>query len=264
MRTQHGTHLRAILTLMLAASGGAAVAQTPPAGMPGGTNGTAGSGANAGTTHAGPEKFFDKKVSVDADSGRLVDVLPKLLKSVDAEFVISPDVKNALVSGHLTGVKFKTALDLLMRVSNIPVEYRYEDGLFRFTKKVEPSPTLPEPLPGEAVLPPPPRQGEERFDVREVGVENLIRALTGGDPSFLPPSPSGYSSGSANGHSSYSSFGFSPNGVHSGSGGNQFNSQGNNTSSQNNGGGGSITIFGHTIHLGGGGNNGHNGSNGGH
>ncbi len=254
MRRDISTSVQGILALALTAYSGAAFAQNPPAGMPSG-NGSANSAISSGS-----EKFDDKKVSVDADGAKLVDVLPKLLKSVGAEFIIAPEVKNALLSGHLTNVKFKSALDLLLRVSTIPVEVTYTEGMFRFSKKVE-LPAADTTPSSESALPLPPKQGEAIVDVRKAGTENIIRALTGQDPSILPPNPSGYSSGSVTSHSSYSSFGFSPNGVRLGSASSQMNSQGGNGSQSS--GGGSITIFGHTFRLGNSGNTGRNGSSGG-
>jgi hypothetical protein len=183
---------RSALALLCVMSGGAALAQAGSAGMPG--DGSAGS--------AGASKFAEMKVSVDASSERLVVVIPKLLKSVGAEFIIDSDIKNAVLSSHLTNVKLQTALDTLLRVSDIPVQYTFEKGIYHFSKRVdlppETPPTKPQP-PGEPVLPPLPTTVEDVVDVHNVQTYDLLRVLNGlfGVPVAIDP---GGDNGALDGH----------------------------------------------------------------
>ncbi|MCW3099579.1 MAG: hypothetical protein JWL77_5197 [Chthonomonadaceae bacterium] len=183
---------RSVLALLCVMSGGAALAQAGSAGMPG--DGSAGS--------AGASKFAEMKVSVDASSERLVVVIPKLLKSVGADFIIDSDIKNAILSSHLTNVKLQTALDTLLRVSDIPVQYTFEKGAYHFSKRVEPVPETPLPKPqppGEPVLPPLPTTVEEVVDVHNVQTYDLLRVLNGlfGVPVAIDP---GGDNGALDGH----------------------------------------------------------------
>ena len=236
-----------VLALLGMLSGGAVSAQAPPTGTSGGGPAPPGS--------ATPSQFADKKVSIDLDDARLVMAVPQLLKSVGAEYIIDADVKNAVISSHLTSVKLHTALDVLMRVSSLPVQYTFEKGVYHFSKKVEPpleAPASNPYTPGEAVLPPPPSSLDETIDVHEVQTFDLLRVLNGvfgtqgaiGDPG---------SNGSLSGYSSASNRGISGKGITAGSSGSVFGTQGsgnNAQSSRSTAIGPTITLFGNRIQFG--------------
>lgn len=236
-----GTH--SLLTLLCVVSGGAAKAHAGQAGMPG--DGSAGS--------SGASKFAEMKVSVDTVGGRLIVVIPPIMKSIGADFTIDADVKNAIVASHLTNVKLQVALDSLLRVSDIPVQVKFEKGVYHFSKRVDPIPeVLPQPPlnPGESVLPPPPTTVEGDVDVRNVQTYDLLRVLNGLfgvpiaiDPSRDPgnhaqgaPTYPGLGQGTDTGHGNVSS-----NGI----GGNRSIQYGN----QSNRDGSNVTLFGHTFHF---------------
>ena len=224
---------RSALALMLALVGSTASAQAPPPGAPdGSSNGS-----------SGASKFADMKVSIDTDSGRLVEVVPKLLKSVGAEFVVDGDVKNARVSSHLANVRLKIVLDVLMRGSSIPIQYTFDKGVYHFSKKVEPPPEAPAPTPSvtdEPLLPPPPTTQTEDVDIHNVQTFDLLRVLNGlfGVPVAIDPSGEG---AAGRGSIAGSLPGFGPGGP----------VRGNNSSngSQAHGSGSSFTLFGHAINL---------------
>lgn len=224
-------------------SGGAALAQAGPTGMPG--NGSAGS----------PEafQFAERKVSIDTDGARLVVVIPKLLKSVGADFVIDSDVKDAIVSSHLTNVKLQTALDVLMRVSDIPVQYKFEKGAYRFSKRVElpAASASPQSLPpGEPVLPPLPTTLQEEIDIHNVQTFDLLRVLNGLFGIPVDIDPTGDDSG-LSGHATASgSSGALGQGTFTSRGSASSGSIGGGHSSQNGSGGVIVNVFGHPIRLG--------------
>ena len=171
------------LAVLWVISGGAAAAQEGSAGAPDG----GGKGSPAAS------KFAEMKVSIDVDRGRLVEVVPKLMKSVGAEFSIDADVKDALVSSHLTNVKLQTVLDVLLRVSTIPVQVTLEKGVYHFSKKPELPPEAPPPTPrapAEPLLPPLPTTAEDGIDVHNVQTFDLLRVLNGvfGIPVSIDPS----------------------------------------------------------------------------
>ena len=231
------------MALLWVMSGGAALAQAGSAGMPG-----AGSGAGS----SGASKFADMKVSVDATSERLVVVIPRLLKSVGAEFSIDTDVKNALLSSHVANVKLQTALDVLMRVSDIPVQYTVEKGVYHFSKGVAPlpeaPPVTPQP-PGESVLPPPPTTVQEDVDVHNVQTFDLLRVLNGlfGVPVTIDPNgDDGSRSGRAH---SNGSGGLGQGSVTTG-GNASSGSIGTGSGRQTGSGGTTLNLFGHYIRLG--------------
>jgi hypothetical protein len=233
--------MRSAVTLLLALSGGAALAQGPPPGTSEGGS----------TTSSGASRFSEMKVSIDVERGRLVTVVPTLLKSIGAEYVIDAEVKNAVVSSHLTNVKLQTALDTLLRVSDIPVKYTFEKGAYHFSLKVEPPPKPAPPampIPGESVLPPPPDIVEDVVDVHNVQTFDLVRVLhdllglpAGIDPTFGEGGSSGVANtpivGSISGSSSV--------------GGNSlFGLPGRNARSQNSAGGVLGSITGHSFWIG--------------
>jgi hypothetical protein len=252
--------VRSALALLCVLSGGAALAQGGSAG--------AQDGGNAGS--ASVSKFADMKVSVDATGERLVVLIPKLLKSVGADFSIDADIKNALLSSHLTNVKLQTALDTLMRVSDIPVQYKFEKGLYHFSKRIDPLPEVPLPPkpqpPGESVLPPPPTTVQDDIDVHNVQTYDLLRVLNGlfGVPVAIDPGGdngrlagrrldsggSAVGQGSANSHGSTSSSSIGSGGIGGNSGSFGTSTNGSGSSSQNGSSGGILNIFGHPIRIG--------------
>ena len=242
---------RSALALLWVLSGGAALAQA-------GTPGTSGDG---GAESSGASKFSEMKVSVDTTGGRLIVVIPPIMKSVGADFTIDADVKNAIVASHLTNVKLQTALDSLLRVSDIPVQVKFEKGVYHFSKRVDPIPEVLPVLPlnpGESVLPPPPTVAQSEVDVHNVQTYDLLRVLNGlfGVPIEIDPTQDtgnrtqgapnypGLNQGSDTGHGTVSGGGL---------GGNRNLQYGN----QNNRGGSNVTIFGHTFHFNNINNNGH-------
>jgi hypothetical protein len=245
MQTHRSGRIRTLsaLALLLVMSGGSALAQAGSSGMPDGGGGS-----------SGASKFLEMKVSVDATGERLVVVIPKLLKSVGAEFSIDADVKNALLSSHLSNVKLQTVLDVLLRTSDIPVQYTLEKGVYHFSKRVEPppeaSPTKPL-LPNEPILPPPPTIAQGDVDVHNVQTYDLLRVLNGlfGIPVAIDPT----GDGSASRPSQSSGYGSLGQGSISTGGSQSGNSigtrRGNQNGNQNGSGGAVMNIFGHYIRL---------------
>ena len=250
--------VRSALTLLCVMSGGVALAQA---------SGTQDGGA-AGSSNT--SKYADMKVSVDATGERLVVLIPKLFKSVGAEFSIDADVKNALLSSHLTNVKLQTVLDVLLRTSDIPVQYKVEKDVYHFSKRVDPLPEAPPAKPqrpSEPVLPPPPTIVQDDVDVHNVQTYDLLRVLNGlfGVPVAIDPGgdngrlnghrlDSGGSSavgqGSANSHGSTSSGSIGSGGIGGSSGSFGTSANGSGASSQSGSGGAILNIFGHPIRIG--------------
>lgn len=244
---------RSALALLCVLSGSLALAQAPSTGAPGSAAAPPDSGSS--TAPSATSRFADMKVSLDLDNARLVVAIPELLKTVGAEYIIDADVKNALISSHLTNVKLHTALDVLMHVSSLPVQYTFEKGVYHFSKRVEPPPAAQVPVlhpPGESVLPPPPTSVEDTVDVHEVQTFDLLRVLNGlfGTPvSIGDPGANGTLSGS----SSASNHGVSGSGVRAGGGSSALSTQGSaaaGQTSQSSASGPTITLFGHRIQLG--------------
>src|SRR5947209_5690428 len=73
-------------------------------------------GGNSTKTGSDASGLADKRVTVDADTLRLTEALPPLMKSAGADFVVDNALKNATVSVHLNNVRFQTALDTLVKV----------------------------------------------------------------------------------------------------------------------------------------------------
>lgn len=248
---------RSALALLLALAGNGAVAQTP-AGMPPGDDPNVASFA----------KFSDTKVNIDAENKRLIEVLPDLMKSAGADFTIDADVKNARISSHLTNIRLQTALDTLMRVSDIPVQYTFEKGLYHFAKKRETAPEpprIPPPadlLPEEPLLPGPPTVQQDEVDVHNVQTYDLLRVLNGifnvpiqiipTDGSGPQGTPNGYGDthGDFTGFTNSHGFGLNGNGITTSGGSTTLGlSNGNSSGSQTHNIPGSLTLFGHTIHF---------------
>lgn len=251
------------LAVLWVAAGGAALGQTPAGG---------GAGDGGSDTSSNISKYADMKVTIDAENKRLVEVIPPLMKSVGAEFTIDADVKNTIVSSHLSNVKLQTVLDVLLRSGDIPVQVTFEKGLYHFAKKVE---TAPEPprvpstparplLPEDSVLPPPPPGDQKDVDVHNVQTYDLLRVLNGlfnipigVDPSDPDESDhrgarNGYGNvgGSYSGFTNSSSHGITGRGITNTSSSGLLGTTGNGSSQQRNG-SGTITVFGHPIHFGG-------------
>ena len=226
------------LALLLTMSGGAALAQGGSSGMPDG---------GAGSSDA--SKCLDMKVSVDATGERLVVLIPKLLKDVGAEFSIDSDVKNAHLSSHLSNVKLQTVLDVLLRTSDIPVQYTLEKGVYHFTKRVEPLPEAPPAKPqrpNEPLLPPPPTSVQEDVDVHNVQTFDLVRVLNGLFGIHATIDPYG-DSGPPRPHSGGNS-GVGQGSISTGGGGSSRTIGGNN-GHQNGSGGTVVNLFGHYIRF---------------
>jgi hypothetical protein len=235
---------RSALALLWVASGSVALAQAGP-------TGTSGSGS---TDAVKASKFAEMKVTIDTDRGRLVEVVPPLLKSVGADYVIDAEVKNAVVSSHLTNVKLQTVLDALLRGSSIPVQVTFEKGTYRFSKKTEKVEAPPEShppivhIPGESVLPPPPTTQDDEIDIHNVQTFDLLRVLNG--LSSGSASPSAFNgNGSISGYSASSGSGISANGLRTGGGSAILGGSGSGNSSQNAGGGLILHIFGHPVRI---------------
>lgn len=246
---------RSALALVCVLSGAIASAQAPPAGTSGGTVPPPDTGNS--TAPSGTSRFAEMKVSIDLDNTRLVVALPQLLKTVGAEFIIDADVKNALISSHLTGVKLHTALDSLLRVSDIPVQYTFEKGVYHFSKRLEPPPQAPSApfctLPARPCCRRPPTSVDDTIDVHEVQTFDLLRVLNGvfGTPVSIGDSGT---NGSLSGYSSASHVGITGRGITSGGVTSVLGTQGNGANGQNSQSsaiGPTITLFGHRIQFGG-------------
>ncbi len=181
-----------------------ASAQAPPEG--GGKTGDSGS-----TTK---EQTDDKMVSLDAENLRLVDVIPDLMKSANAEFVIDREVKQVRLTIHISKAKLKVTLDSMMKVCNGPVHYKVEDGIYHFIPGAE-----LEKAPSTADLGAPlvPRVRGPKYnggDPIEVATSELFQFLTGSEPALSGKSPfpdgRGIKAGLGNlsGSRSFSEYGF--------------------------------------------------------
>ncbi len=240
---------RGTLALLWVMSGSAAIAQAGSSGMP--PDGSAGS--------AGASKYLEMKVSIDATSERLVVVIPKLMKSVGAEFSIDSEINNAHLSSHLSNIKLQTALDVLLRTSDILVQYTLEKGVYHFSKRSEPLPEAPPPpkptSPAESVLPLPPTTVQEDVDVHNVQTYDLLRVLNGlfGVPVSIDPSSA--SSGRDHGAPNYPNLGKGTDTGHGSVGSNSLGGRRNSQfGGQNGSGSGSggliVNVFGHSVRLG--------------
>lgn len=74
----------------------------------------------------------DRVVALDVENARLGDVLPDMMKSVDADYALDKDIKEFRVTIHITSAKLKDALATMMKISTGPVVVKVEGGLYHF------------------------------------------------------------------------------------------------------------------------------------
>ena len=145
-------------------------------------------GASAGdkksdpaSSELSPARFDDLKVSIDADGANLVVTLRSLMKSIKANYVIDDTLNDGKASINVKDIPFKTALKLLIKVSTLPIESDYKDGIFHFRlsevkadsgKKDEKADPAKEPL-----LPPPPRI--EKIKLQNSDAKDTLDSLLG-------------------------------------------------------------------------------------
>ena len=77
------------------------------------------------------------KVSLNSENELLSEALFKLLKPAKISFVVDDSLKNARVSAQVKQTTLKKALELLLKVSTLPIEWDKTDDIYHF-KLAEP------------------------------------------------------------------------------------------------------------------------------
>lgn len=198
---------------LLTATGqrGWAQPQPPP------VNGAGGGAPGVQSENPGkPTPIEDKMVTIDTDNGRLVEILPDLMKSVGADYSVDGGLKNVRVTIHITKAKFKPTLDTMMKVCDFPVTYRVEKGLYHFMALSDAPPLPAAPLPNLPENAPSTKRGPlyNGGDPLAVAVSELFQFLSGCEPAFSGKGPYPNNgtvhagTGSLSGSRSYSEYGF--------------------------------------------------------
>ena len=101
-----------------------------------------------------PASSLQKMVYVDAEDATLASVITTLMQSIGANYTLDNSLRTIRVTAHLHNVRLDIALNILLRNSNPPFTYRYENSVYSFIPKVVP--TTPEligtEIGGEATL----------------------------------------------------------------------------------------------------------------
>lgn len=82
----------------------------------------------------------ERLVALDAENARLVDILPDLMKGVGADYALDREATAARVTIHITRARLKDVLNVVAKVSTVPLEVKNEGGLFHFVLKPPPPP----------------------------------------------------------------------------------------------------------------------------
>ena len=85
---------------------------------------------------------MEKAVSIDAEDATLASVITTLMQSVGANYTLDNSLRTIRVTAHLHNIRLDIALNILLRSANPPITYRYENSVYSFLPKVEP--TAPE------------------------------------------------------------------------------------------------------------------------
>ena len=143
-----------------------------------------------------------------------MDVLPDLMKSVGADYSLDGGIRDARVTIHITGAKFKPTLDTMMKVCDMAVTYRVEKGLYHFMALADAPPLPRAPATGRPEAPARPGPRYNGGDPLAAAVSDLIQFLSGCEPAFSGkgPYPNNGSlkagTSSLSGSRSYSEYGF--------------------------------------------------------
>jgi hypothetical protein len=158
---------------------------------------------NNGKAEAG--KYADKRVTLTFEGVSMTTAIQTLMKTVGADFLIDPGLKDSVVNAKLNNVRFPVALDVLLKSGSIPAEFTVKDGIFRFTPRKEPiAPPQEEP-------PAPPDKEPFLPFISRIPIKNMeaarMYALLTGTP-YWGGIPDGMISGDVTGHQEGSGFGF--------------------------------------------------------
>lgn len=194
--------------IWLALSGVPALAQN---------EGNGSGGASSGSS------LDNKQVTLNVDDAKLSDALHTLMGSVQADFTLDNALLDATVTVHLNSVRFPVALETLLKSCSQPIEYKLENGIYRFVPKVEPPPPVEPPAAPSAPKPPPQRY-VEKIPLTYASARAICyllgatAALYEGRPYYLPPTnPRQFQSGSFSSYGSNSQFGVGSGGFFGGS-----------------------------------------------
>ena len=143
--------------------------------------------AGGDATKSGGTETFDKlkdvKITLTSDAQNLVEALRALLKGAGADFVIDDELKSGTATVHFKDLPFKDALATFIKVATIPIKYEVKDGVFHFSRRIDP--------PVEEKTPEPPPSARKRVTsgtvpLTEITAANALRKLTGQFDSQAP------------------------------------------------------------------------------
>lgn len=106
------------------------------------TAGLPGRAQEASGAQKSPASSLEKMISVDAENATLASVITTLMQNVGANYTLDNSLRAVRVTAHLHNVRLDIALNILLRNSTPPMTYRYENSVYSFLPKVEP--TAPE------------------------------------------------------------------------------------------------------------------------
>ncbi len=168
------------------------------------------SGTQNGADPNAPENHL---VSLDCENARLVDILPDLMKSANADYALDSSIKNVKVSLHVAGVPLKSVVAAIVKAASSPISCKVNLGLFHFTPKTEPD----KPADGAPDKPAPRRPGPKYNggDPIAAATSELITFLTGSEIALggRNPNAQGFGGfraggGSLSGSRNYNDYGF--------------------------------------------------------
>jgi len=73
---------------------------------------------------------FDKKVSLDLEGARLVDVLKMLSQQINLNFISTEAVKERMVTLYMEEVPLREAMDVIFKANNLAYDYYPDSNLF--------------------------------------------------------------------------------------------------------------------------------------
>lgn len=181
------------------------------------------------------KNLADKRVTLKVEEVSLTAAIKMLMKSVGADFMIDPALRDAYVTANLTNIRLGVALDTLMKVSSIPAEYRVEDGVYIFEPRKAPPPPAPETIRKEE---PKANSSQPRFEyikLKNADASHLAWLLGGQPFQVMGQNYGAIGQGDFSGSKTFSNGGFGGSGLFGSSGsvilGNSGNGYRQNTSS---------------------------------
>jgi hypothetical protein len=168
---------------------------------------------NGTQTGADPALPENRLVTVDCENARLVDVLPDLMKSAEADYALDSPIRNVTVSLHATKVPLKDVVAAILKAASAPIQCKTTGGVFHFMPRTEPD--KPAESPAEKPAPRKPGPRYNGGDPIAAATSELMLFLTSSEIVLggRNPNAKGFGTfhsggGSLSGSRNYSNYGF--------------------------------------------------------